>query len=171
LGVRPTQARCRLFACRQEPELTRRQLVSFIVVFILGIAIGGYLFSKSLPRAFLTVDRCGKHCYKPKELLGLMASAGIQRAPELLPEVVLESNECIAIQNPFPRARVHYVLFPKRDIKNIATITQEDEPYVMGCLAMVRELVTRASTQQYQIMSNGPGYQDIGYLHFHVIGK
>ncbi|MGZ3160003.1 MAG: HIT domain-containing protein [Burkholderiaceae bacterium] len=151
--------------------MTLRQCISFVAVFLLGIATGGYLFSKSLPRSFLTIDSCGSRCYKAKELLGLMASAGIQRTPGLLPEVVLESNECIAIQNPFPKARVHYVLFPKRDIKNIAAITQEDEPYVMGCLAMIRVLVKRADTQEYRVLSNGPGYQDIGYLHFHVIGK
>lgn len=151
--------------------MTRRQLLSIVAALLLGILIGGYLFSKSLPRAFLTVEHCGRHCYKPKELLGLMASAGIQRTPGLMPEVVMESDECIAIRHPFPRARVHYVLFPKRDIKDIAALTEQDEPYVMGCLAMVRELVARAGTQQYRVMTNGPGYQDVGYLHFHIIGK
>ena len=54
----------------------------------LGILIGGYLFSKSQPRSFLALNRC-ENCLSPEDLLGLVASVGIQRFPKLVPSVVL----------------------------------------------------------------------------------
>jgi len=63
------------------------------------------------------------------------------------------------------------VLFPKHDVKNIATLTSEDMPYVAGCFAMVRELVERDKLDTYVVSTNGPGRQDIAYLHFHLTAE
>ena len=140
-------------------------------LFLLGIACGGYLFSETIPRSFLAVGSCRGHCFKPKELAGLMASVAIQRAPFVVPGVVLESDTCLAIRYPKPESRIHYVLFPKRDIRNIATLTPEDAPYVLGCFALARELIERDHLQSYLLKTNGPGLQDIGYLHFHLVAR
>jgi diadenosine tetraphosphate (Ap4A) HIT family hydrolase len=82
---------------------------------------------------------------------------------------VLESDTCIALRYPRPQARIHYVLFPKRDIKNVATLTPLDAPYVLGCLALTRELVLRDRLHDYHVVTNGPGRQEVSYLHFHLI--
>jgi diadenosine tetraphosphate (Ap4A) HIT family hydrolase len=130
---------------------------------------GGYLFSRTIPRSFLTVGSCQHHCYKPSELAGLIASAAILRAPFAIPAIVLESESCLAIRHPHPHARIHYVLFPKHDTKNITTLTSADAPYVLGCFALVRELVLRDQLQAYRLHTNGPAFQEIAYLHFHLI--
>ncbi len=104
-------------------------------------------------------------------MAGLITSAAVLRASSLIPGVVLESDTCLSIRYPKPKARIHYVLFPKHDVKNIATLTPEDIPYVVGCFAMVRELVLRDNLKTYEVHTNGPGKQEIAYLHFHLTAE
>lgn len=146
-------------------------LLAVLVVFAVGLASGGYLFAQSNPRSFLMIGDCQNRCYKPNEIAGLIASAAILRAPFLVPGVVLESDKCLAIRHPRPEARIHYVLFPKHDTQNITTLTPEDAPYVLGCFALARELVTRDNLKTYRLLTNGPGFQYITYLHFHLIAN
>jgi diadenosine tetraphosphate (Ap4A) HIT family hydrolase len=95
----------------------------------------------------------------------------ILRAPFLIPDVILESDTCLAIRHPKPLSRIHYVLFPKHDTKNITTLTPADSPYVLGCFALARDLVLRDKLQAYRFYTNGPKLQEIAYLHFHLIAK
>jgi diadenosine tetraphosphate (Ap4A) HIT family hydrolase len=130
---------------------------------------GGYVFSKSLPRSFLAIGSCADRCFKSSEIAGLITSAAISRAPFTVPSVVLESDTCVAIRHPKAEWRIHYVLFPKHDTRNIATLTPEDAPYLLGCMAMVRALVEKDHLQAYRLQTNGPKLQEIAYLHFHLI--
>lgn len=140
-------------------------------IFVLGIAIGGFLFSKSIPRSFLAVNDCGSSCYRPNDLAGLIASAGIQRFPSAIPGVAAESDQCIAIQHPKPEARIHLVLFPKQDVKNIGVIAEESQASVMGCFALIRSLAVENHAQNYRLVTNGPALQNVTYLHFHFLAQ
>ena len=142
-----------------------------ITILIVGILLGGYFFSRSIPRSLLAVSNCGGTCYKPNEVAGLLASAGIQRLPAVLPGVERESNECLAIRHPQPEGRVHFVLFPKRDARNILELTPEDQPFVMGCFALARELAREANALNWRLVTNGPALQHVTYLHFHLVAK
>jgi diadenosine tetraphosphate (Ap4A) HIT family hydrolase len=145
------------------------QFAAALALFATGVVCGGYLFSQSVPRSFLAFGSCKDRCYTPAEIAGLVTSAAILRAPFIIPGVVLESDTCLAIRNPKPEARIHYVLFPKHDIRNITTLTPADSPYVLGCFALARELVSRDNLKAYRLYTNGPEIQEIAYLHFHLI--
>ena len=99
----------------------------------------------------------------------MLTSVGIRRADGVLPIVVKESDRCLAIRHPHPVAKLHYVFFPKKDIKNISDIAVDDQPYVFDCFAMIREMVTENKLRDYRVFTNGPGVQDITYLHFHLV--
>jgi|SRR6185295_6812891 hypothetical protein len=142
-----------------------------LALFLAGLACGGYLFDESLPRSFLALNECADRCYKPSDVAGLIASAAILRAPFVIPRVAMESDTCIAVRHPRPEARVHYVLFPKHDTRNITTMTEQDGPYVLGCFALARELVARDKMQNWRLLTNGPALQDVAYLHFHLVGR
>ena len=148
-----------------------RRIAILILVFLAGIGCGGYLFSRSLPRSLIAAGNCDRNCFAFSELAGMFASVGIQRLGALVPGVVLESDKCIAIDHPWPEHRPHIVLFPKRDIKSIGSVAPDDVPYVLDCLAMVRELAERAGTSAYRVTTNGPGFQEVGYLHFHFVTR
>jgi diadenosine tetraphosphate (Ap4A) HIT family hydrolase len=92
-------------------------------------------------------------------------------APGATPRLVRETDKCIAIEHPFPQASKHFVLFPKRDVKNITDVSVDDGLYVLGCLDLMRILVAERKMTNYQVLTNGPGLQLITYLHFHLTGR
>jgi len=147
------------------------RLISTLALLVTGVVIGGYLFRDVQPRSFLALDDCRNNCYRPNELVGLLASAGIQRAPSALPFVVRESSGCITIKHPFPSARFHFVVFPKRDVKDIASISNDDGPFVLECFEHIRQLVAQHQLNRYRVETNGPLRQHVTFLHFHVISS
>jgi len=159
---------------RQTLDVTADMLRSrlFLASFALlaGIGLGGYLFSDSRPRSFLALSNCNS-CYRPNDLAGLLASAGIQRATAALPFVVKETDRCIAIEHPFRKAKFHFVIFPKKDIKDIADVSVDDQQYVLDCLAVIRALVVEKGLRSYRVETNGRGLQDVTYLHFHLVSS
>ncbi len=143
-------------------------IISAFVFFLIGVIFGGYLFSESVPRAFLEVRKCKNRCYQAREIAGLITSAGILRAPFIIPDVIEESDTCLAIRHPKPQAKIHFVLFPKHDTRDIYSLTLADMPYVMGCFAMIHTLVKQNKLVYYRVHTNGRGLQEIAYLHFHL---
>ena len=145
------------------------KLIGGACIFLAGVVLGGYLFAGSQPRSFLAVSDCRKSCYQKKDLAGLLTSVGIHRADGVLPLIVKETDRCLAIRHPSPMAKLHFVVFPKKDIKNISDISIDDQAYVFDCLALVRSLVMDNNLRNYRVYTNGPGLQDITYLHFHIV--
>lgn len=140
-------------------------------IFVTGVLAGGFAFSGSIPRSFLAVHDCGQRCLEPRDLLGLLASAGIRHTPGLLPLKVAESEKCVGIQHWAPEGRYHVAYFPKRDVRNIMELTNADAPFLLDCLALARTHVATAGFQNYRFVSNGPALQHATYFHFHVIAR
>jgi len=147
----------------------KRILRSMVFLFF-GVITGGYLFSQSQPRSALSINQC-KDCLSAADLAGLLASAGIQKLPGLIPFVVFETDKTIAIKSPLPETQIDYVIFPKKDIKNIGEITMEDAPYLIDAYLVARHIIEKENLVNYEILTNGPGLQTLTYLHFHVIVK
>ena len=96
-----------------------------------------------MPRSFLALSECD-HCYQMKDLAG---------------------------RHPMPEGRVHLVVFPKKDIRSIADVSVDDERYVLDCIGVIRALVTEGGLRNYRVVTNGPGFQGVTYLHFHLIAR
>jgi hypothetical protein len=47
----------------------------------------------------------------------------------------------------------------------------EGHEYVLDCLAVIRTLVMENGLWRYRVETNGPGYQHVTYLNFHVMAK
>jgi hypothetical protein len=118
--------------------------------------VGGYLFGKSQPRSFLSVAYGRVHLSK-KELAGLLASAGIQQLPGFIPSVVFETDKTIAISSPLPEARFDYVIFPKKDIKNIGEITKDDSEYIIDAYLAARYIIEEKKLSKYRFTPTGRG--------------
>ncbi len=148
-----------------------RLKLSFLLLFSMGIGIlvGGYLFSQSQPRSILSINHC-QNCLSQADLLGLIASVGIQKFPELIPSVTFETDKTVAIRLPSPPAkRIHFVIIPKKDIKNIGEISETTVGYLIDAFLVAREIIEKERLSKYQIYTNGPGFQDVTYLHFHLV--
>ena len=141
-----------------------------LISICVGILIGGYLFSQSQPRSFLAINRC-QNCLTHEDLLGLIASVGIQKFPSLMPFVVFQTDKTVVIKVPFSSHRIHYVIIPKKDIKNIGEISEADAPYLTDAFYVARWMIEREKLSKYTLYTNGPGSQDVTYLHFHLVSE
>jgi diadenosine tetraphosphate (Ap4A) HIT family hydrolase len=139
-----------------------------LISLCIGILIGGYLFSHSQPRSLLAISQC-QSCLTHQDLLGLLASVGIQNFSGLMPLKICETDKTIAIKYPFSSNRLHYVIVPKRDIKNIGQVSEANEKYLTDAFLVARWIIEKENLSRYSFCTNGPGLQDVTYLHFHLI--
>jgi histidine triad (HIT) family protein len=147
-----------------------RKLITLTLVLAAGVALGMYASTHVQPRQFIAIRNCQEdECLKSNELLGLVGSIGIKL--DQIPDVVMETDKTLVIKYPNPVDPIHYVIIPKKDIKSIEDVTDEDREYIMDAIAVNRELVKREGLTKYRLMTNGPGYQEVAYLHFHLTGK
>ncbi|MCH7604661.1 HIT domain-containing protein [Patescibacteria group bacterium] len=141
------------------------------LVFIgIGIVIGGYLFADTQPRSFLAFQRCEETCLNPNELVGLLTSVGIQKFPAAIsPFIIRESDKTLVVKHPVPLAELHYVVIPKIDIKDAADLTEKDQEYLIDSYAVMADIIKEKGLFDYKIITNGPGFQTMGYFHFHLV--
>ena len=85
-----------------------RVIVLMLAALLVGVILGGYLFSDTRPRSFLALNRCEGTCLQANELLGLAASVGVQKFSGFAPSVVKETDKTIVIESPRPQARVKF---------------------------------------------------------------
>jgi len=147
----------------------KHTLIYSLVIFLLGLLVGGLLLSKSQPRSVFALTKC-KNCLHPNEITGLLVSATIAHVPNLIPLVALETDKSIAIEHPAPKTAKHFVIFPKKDIKNLGDTQEADREFMLDMLAVTTQLVREKQMSNYRMWSNGPKTQLIGYLHFHLTG-
>jgi histidine triad (HIT) family protein len=100
--------------------------------------------------------------------VGLLASVGVQRFSALAPKVVKETDKTIVIEHPSPTARLHYLVIPKRDIKNAGELADADGEYIIDAFKVAREIIREQNLTDYRLTTNGPGFQSATYLHFHL---
>jgi len=133
---------------------------------VLGIVIGGNLFSRSQPRSVIALRSCDG-CLRAADLAGLLVSVGLQKAPGLVPNVALETDKTVAIR--LPGSGTHYVIFPKKDLKDLRDISEANAAYLLDAYLVARQLVERNGWSAYRLYTNGPGRQNATYLHFHLV--
>ncbi len=152
---------------------TWRILMSLSIVssFVGGIIVGGYLFSDTKPRSIIALHRCEDRCYKPNEIAGLLVSVGLQKLNITGLKPVFESDKLLVVNHPEANTPFHEVIIPKKDIRDIADVSSDDAEYVMEVFGYISQRVKEKKLVRYKVVTNGPGYQNVAYLHFHLIGR
>jgi hypothetical protein len=147
------------------------KILGYLLLFGAGFACGGLSFVQTQARPLPEIHRCEsvEDCLTNPQVLGLLTSAGLHLAPGATPDIVARSPECVGISNPKPEGRIDLVFFPTRDMRNLLDIAPGDEKYLMGCIALMRKVADERGMHNWKILSNGPGVQEIAYLHFHLI--
>ena len=88
-----------------------------------------------------------------------------------MPFVVFETDKTVVIKHPFSLERIHYVIIPEKDIKNIGEISEADTQYLTDAFFVARRIIEQEKLLNYRFYTNGPGPQDVTYLHFHLIAE
>ena len=148
-----------------------RSRVALVAVasFAVGIVAGGNLFSETQPRSIISLRHCDR-CLSPAELAGLLASVAIQKFPGVVPFVVVETDRTIALRYPMGTG-FHFVIIPKKDLKDIGDISEANAAYLTDAYLVARHLIEKHKLYKYSLATNGPGYQSVAYLHFHLTSQ
>jgi hypothetical protein len=143
-----------------------------LVVFVAGFASGGYAFIDRRIRQPLPVRQCtaADSCLGLSAVRNLLVSAGLQATPGWMPQIVAQSPQCIGILSPEPAARIDYTFLPTRDIHELLAPGAQDQPYVMACIALMRQVADARGIKGWRIYANGAAHRDFDYLHFHLLG-
>ncbi|MDR3415995.1 MAG: HIT domain-containing protein [Nevskia sp.] len=147
------------------------KVLACVFLFAAGFACGAAVFVRTQARPLPPLRQCesADACLSDAQVLGLLASVGLRVAPGLMPDIVGRSRECVGIRSPKPEARVDLVFFPRRDIRNLLDVTPADQAVVFGCIALMRDVAEHEGLTRWKIVTNGPGVQEIAYLHFHLM--
>jgi diadenosine tetraphosphate (Ap4A) HIT family hydrolase len=138
--------------------------------FMAGLFVGGLLLRGSRPGSLLSIHECSRRLH-PNEVAGLFASVVIKKIPGVIPNVILETDKTIVFKHPRPGHRIHYMFVPKKDIKNIGELTDEDKEYIIDLYSTVIAIINREGIKDYTLLTRGPGLQDVAYLHFHLTAE
>jgi diadenosine tetraphosphate (Ap4A) HIT family hydrolase len=151
--------------------------LKFLVAIVFSLAVGFFFGAASIhrpiPNAPLELPPARKP-WNPKDVMGLIGSVGIRTLAghlETVPLVVLETDRTFAITVSASETEAHYVLVPKKDIREIGEISAEDGPYLIDVFLTARQLIEKQGLYDYRIYTNGRGLQSVSYLHFHLVGE
>jgi histidine triad (HIT) family protein len=91
---------------------------------------------------------------------------------EIPADIVYEDDQSLAFRDIHPAAPVHILVVPKREIANVAEMTEADSALVGHCLWVCRAVAAQEGLSDYRVVTNsgsGAG-QSVFHLHFHVLG-
>ncbi len=83
-----------------------------------------------------------------------------------------ETQTLLAFHHPQPAYPLHILLVPRRAISSLAELDPaQDALFLADLFTTVQSLVAEFSLDQagYRLIVNGGEYQDLPYLHFHLI--
>lgn len=94
-------------------------------------------------------------------------------AGELPADKVFENERIVAFKDIHPAAPVHLLIVPKKEIKDLQSLTPPDYPLITEVIEVAKELAEKFEIADgYRLLTNnGPlAGQTVFHLHFHLIG-
>jgi len=93
---------------------------------------------------------------------------------EIPADIVYEDDLCLAFKDIDPKAPIHILIIPKREIPSMAEVSEDDEG-LLGHLLVVASKVAKnhgISDSGYRLVANtnNEGGQEVYHLHIHLLG-
>lgn len=86
---------------------------------------------------------------------------------------VYEDETCVAIKDVNPVAPIHYLIIPRKTIKNLAHVEEADEPILGHLLYVASKLAKQEKLDdgfRICVNTNHQACQTVYQLHVHLIG-
>ncbi|WP_073507747.1 histidine triad nucleotide-binding protein [Streptobacillus notomytis] len=92
---------------------------------------------------------------------------------ELPAKIVYEDDEFLAFEDIFPAAKIHVLVIPKKEIKNLDDATEEDV-ILLGKLQLTVAKVARllgVNESGYRVVTNinSDAGQTVYHIHYHIL--
>ena len=91
---------------------------------------------------------------------------------EIPADILYEDDLCMAFRDVAPQAPTHFLMIPKKEILNVASLEDDDQALVGHMLLKIRDLANRLELKNgYRVVVNCgvEGGQSVDHLHFHVL--
>jgi len=101
----------------------------------------------------------------------LIVGLAFGKFSKLLPvKRIVDNDRVIAFWHPKPFWEKHILIIPKKPIKKLTTVTEDDLPYIAEIYRVVKQIVTDLGWDKggYSLITNGGSRQEVNQLHFHL---
>ena len=93
---------------------------------------------------------------------------------EIPAKIIYEGDDVIAFEDIAPVVKVHVLVIPKKEIKNLDAVTEEDL-IILGKLQLAISKIAKnlgLSEDGYRVVTNinDNGGQTVYHLHYHILG-
>ena len=91
---------------------------------------------------------------------------------EIPSQIIKENADVIVIEDISPKAPIHYLIIPKKHIKNINHISEEDKNIAWQMVKMAKELASDiGDPHAFNLISNNEAQagQCVFHMHWHFI--
>jgi histidine triad (HIT) family protein len=88
-------------------------------------------------------------------------------------EKVFENERILAFKDIAPKAPVHILIIPKKEIPNLQSVSSEDMHLVTEMIVVAQQIAKeKGIANGYRLLTNNgkDGGQVVHHLHFHLIG-
>ncbi len=92
---------------------------------------------------------------------------------EIPADIVHEDEHCIAFRDINPQAPVHVLIIPRKEIRNVAEMDDEDSPLLGHLLLTARNIARELGLDDgfRLVVNNGAkAGQTVWHLHVHLLG-
>lgn len=86
--------------------------------------------------------------------------------------IIAETNSIIVIKDIAPQASIHYLIIPKKHIRDIQSLSPEDYNVAADILFMAQQLSGKLPESQdfrLKLSSGATAGQEVFHLHFHFL--
>ena len=93
---------------------------------------------------------------------------------EIPAKIIYEDDDVIAFEDIAPVVKVHVLVIPKKEIRNLDVVTEEDI-LILGKLQVAISKIAKnlgLSEEGYRVVTNinDNGGQTVYHLHYHILG-
>lgn len=86
---------------------------------------------------------------------------------------LVETDKVVAFWHPKPLYQKHILIVPKKSIKTLTSLKNEDMECIVNVFSVAKELVKKFDMEKegYTLLTNGGKTQEVNQLHFHLISQ
>lgn len=93
---------------------------------------------------------------------------------EIPADIVYEDERCLAFKDIDPKAPVHVLIIPKKEIPSMAEASEDDKELLGHMLVtasqIARDLGVSETGYRLVLNTNKEGGQDVRHVHIHLLG-
>jgi histidine triad (HIT) family protein len=92
---------------------------------------------------------------------------------EIPAQIEYEDDLCVVIKDKFPKAPVHLLIIPRKEIPTIMDVSDDDQALLGHMMLVARNMGKKLGLDGYKLVYNvgHKGGQEIFHIHLHLMAE